>query len=81
MAEGDDAPGRFTPRRLLVIAAVVVVGVWVGWTALAEPELPDFVASGDPLELPAQGSFPAVSTEEIEGILVGLRGQPVVVNI
>lgn len=81
MAEDDDARGRFTARRLLVIAAVVIVGVWVGWTALAEPELPDFEASGEPLELPAQGSFPAVSTDEFEGILVGLRGQPVVVNI
>lgn len=77
----DDERERFTPRRLIVIAAVIIAGVWVGWTALAEPELPDFEASGDPLDLPAQGSFPAVSTAEFEGILVGLRGQPVVVNI
>jgi cytochrome c biogenesis protein CcmG, thiol:disulfide interchange protein DsbE len=72
---------RFTPRQMIVIAAVGAVAVWVGWTALAEPDLPDFEASGDPLELPAEGSFPGVSTDEFEGILVGLRGQPVVVNI
>jgi cytochrome c biogenesis protein CcmG/thiol:disulfide interchange protein DsbE len=35
----------------------------------------------DPIELPEQGSFPAVSVEQFEGILVGLRGRPVVVNI
>jgi thiol-disulfide isomerase/thioredoxin len=64
-----------------VIAVVVAVGVWVGFTALDEPDLPDFEASGDPIELPAEGSFPAVSVEEFEGILVGLRGRPVVVNI
>ncbi|MBT8212399.1 MAG: TlpA family protein disulfide reductase [Acidimicrobiia bacterium] len=77
----DDERERFTPRRLIVIAAVIIMGIWVGWTALAEPELPDFEASGDPLDLPVQGSFPSVSTDEFEGILVGLRGQPVVVNI
>ncbi len=81
MVDTIDSRQRFTPRRLTVIAAVLMVGIWVGWTALAEPELPDFEASGDPLELPDQGSFPAVTTDEFEGILVGLRGQPVVVNI
>ncbi|MFQ5557466.1 MAG: TlpA family protein disulfide reductase [Acidimicrobiales bacterium] len=64
-----------------MIAAVLVVGAWVGLIALDEPDLPDFEASGDPIGLPAEGSFPAVSTEQLEGILVGLRGQPVVVNI
>ena len=81
MSEPSTGRQRFTPRRVIVIAAVVVVGVWVGLTALDEPDLPDFEASGDPIELPTQGSFPAVSIDEFEGILVGLRGQPVVVNI
>ena len=81
MSEPSTGRQRFTPRRVIVIAAVVVVGVWVGLTALDEPYLPDFEASGDPIELPTQGSFPAVSIDEFEGILVGLRGRPVVVNI
>jgi thiol-disulfide isomerase/thioredoxin len=66
---------------VIVIAAVVVAGAWVGLTALNEPDLPDFEATGDPIEVPAEGSFPAVSADEFEGILVGLRGRPVVVNI
>ena len=77
----SDAGSRFTPRRLLMLALVVAVAGWAGWTALREPELPDFVASGDPMELPADGSFPSVSLDEFEGILVGQRGRPVVVNI
>lgn len=64
-----------------MLALVVVVAGWAGWTALREPDLPDFVASGDPMELPADGSFPSVSLDEFEGILVGQRGRPVVVNI
>ncbi len=76
----QDQP-RFTPRQLIVIGVAVAVALWVGWTALAEPDLPEFAASGDPLVLPAEGSFPAVSLEEFEGILVGQRGLPVVVNI
>ncbi len=71
----------FTPRRLIVVGAVIAVAVWVGVTALGEPALPDFSASGDPVELPAEGSFPAVSLSEFEGILVGQQGRPVVVNI
>ncbi len=81
MTDVSDSTTRFAPRRLIAILAVVVVGIWVGTTALAEPDLPDFAASGDPRELPEEGSFPAVSLEEFEGILVGLRGQVVVVNI
>jgi cytochrome c biogenesis protein CcmG/thiol:disulfide interchange protein DsbE len=72
---------RVTPRRLIVIGVVLAVAAWVGWTALAEPDLPDFAASGEALDLPAEGSFPTVSLEEFEGILVGQLGRPVVVNI
>jgi thiol-disulfide isomerase/thioredoxin len=72
---------RFASRRIAAIVGIVAVGGWVAWTALATPALPDFTASGDPIELPATGTFPAVSIDEFEGILVGLRGQPVVVNI
>lgn len=81
MTDSTENQQVFTPRRMMVIAVVVAAGVWVGWTALTEPDLPDFVASGEAIELPAQGSFPSISTGEFEGILVGLRGQPVVVNI
>lgn len=83
---GESAPAvqplpRFTTRRLIVVATVIVIGAWVGWTALSEPALPNFVATGDPVELPVQGALPAASLDEFKGILVGQRGRPVVVNI
>ncbi len=81
MASQESTGPKFTVRRISVIVAVAAVAIWVGLTALDEPELPNFEASGDPIDLPADGSFPAVSIDEFEGILVGLRGQPVVVNI
>lgn len=39
------------------------------------------MASGDPVALPESGALPAVELSEFEGMLVGLRGRPVVVNI
>ncbi len=78
---GQRTRRRFTPRHLGLIAAVVLAAAWLGWTALDEADLPDFVARGEPRELPEQGSFPAVSLAEFEGMLVGQRGRPVVVNI
>lgn len=85
MNESGQTPPQWRPnfalRRLIVIAAVVAVSVWVGWTALAEPDLPDFVARGEARELPAKGTFPWVSRQDFEGILVGQAGRPVVVNV
>ena len=72
---------RFTSRQLIVIVAAAVIAVFVGRAALREPDLPVFEASGDPIPLPAEGSLPAVSLAEFEGILIGLRGRPVVVNV
>lgn len=40
-----------------------------------------FIASGPPLPLPAPDSLTPVSARQFEGILVGLRGRPVVVNV
>ena len=68
-------------RRVAVVVVVAVVAGWAGWTALRQPALPEFVASGEPVKLPADGDFPAVSLEEFEGMLVGQQGRPVVVNI
>ena len=68
-------------RVAVVVVAMVVVAGWAGWTALRQPALPDFVASGEPVELPADGDFPAVTLEQFEGMLVGQQGRPVVVNI
>ena len=62
-------------------AVMVVLVVWVGWAALQTPELPDFQPSGEPIELPAEGSMPAITRQEFEQILVGRWGMPVVVNV
>lgn len=80
-SEADKSRSRASTRRVLVAAFAVVVGGWVGWAALQAPELPDFVASGDAIDVPADGAFPPVTLEEFEGMLVGLRGRPVVVNV
>jgi cytochrome c biogenesis protein CcmG/thiol:disulfide interchange protein DsbE len=71
----------FSRRRLITITAVLAAGAWVAWVALDEPKLPDFEASGNPIELPAPGTFEPVSIDRFNGILVGLEGKPVVVNI
>lgn len=74
-------PQKATPRRIAVVVVVGLLAAWAGWTALRQPVLPEFVASGAPVELPAGGDLPAVSLEQFEGMLVGQRGRPVVVNI
>lgn len=76
-----DSTRPLTPRRLVIVAAVLLIGGWAGWTALQAPDLPDFFATGEPAELPPPGSLPAVDLEEFESILVGQRGRPVVVNV
>ena len=68
-------------RRLVIAVVLAAVVVWLGAAALRTPKLPAFEASGPPVTLPAMGAFPAVSRDEFEGILVGQRGRPVVVNI
>jgi len=60
---------------------VALVAAWAGSTALREPPLPEFVATGPPLELPSGGELPSVSLDQFGGMLVGQRGRPVVVNI
>lgn len=63
------------------MVAVLIVVVIAGRAALDEPGLPDFVATGDAVALPDPGVLPAVSVQQFEGMLVGLQGEPVVVNI
>ncbi|MEO6122375.1 MAG: TlpA disulfide reductase family protein [Ilumatobacteraceae bacterium] len=39
------------------------------------------MATGSPLATPADGELTPLSADEFEGVLVGLRGRPVIVNI
>ena len=57
------------------IAAVVLTG-----KALTTPTT-EFVAAGDPRPLPPAAQLTPTSADEFEGILVGLRGRPVIVNV
>ena len=62
----------------MVVGVVVLVAAL---TALQEPDLPAFEATGDPIDLPVPGSMPSLDLAQFEQTLVGQRGHPVVVNI
>lgn len=68
-------------RTTVVVVAVLAFGVWLGVKALGPARLPDFEATATPQPAPGTDEFPSVSLEEFEGILTGMRGRPVVVNI
>ena len=71
-------------KRVLRVAGLIVAVVAAGWVIAAafdRPAPPRFTATGEPFPLPLAGEFPAVSWESFEGMVVGQRGKPVVVNI
>jgi len=71
--------GRRTMRAKL-IATIVVIAVIV--FALTRPGADSsFAASGPPLPLPEAGELTEMSADQFEGVLVGLRGTPVIVNV
>jgi cytochrome c biogenesis protein CcmG/thiol:disulfide interchange protein DsbE len=78
------SPDAETPARRPVwvkvaVGAAVVVALVV---AASRPvRNPEFVASGPPIVTPAGGALADLSADEFEGVLVGLRGTPVIVNI
>ena len=71
---------RSAPRAV-GIALAGIVGVWLIVGALRQPGLPQFRPSGDPRPLPVAGVLSSASLAEFEGVLVGQRGLPVVVNV
>jgi Thiol-disulfide isomerase and thioredoxins len=62
----------------ILLIAVVAFGAS---RASRDSDLPDFEPSGDAIPVPRAGELPDATLDEFEGMLVGLRGQPVVVNI
>jgi thiol-disulfide isomerase/thioredoxin len=68
-------------RTSVVLVALLGIGVWLGAKALGPERLPDFYATGTPQPAPGANEFPSVSLDTFEGILDGMRGRPVVVNI
>lgn len=78
----DVAPTRsnLARYRTKILAAIVLIAL--GVYALTRPGGDtSFRASGQPLPLPAAGALTTASADEFEGILVGLRGTPVIVNV
>ncbi len=65
------------------IGAVLLIAVVAFGASRANrgSNLPDFEPSGDAISVPTAGELPDATLDEFEGMLVGLRGQPVVVNI
>lgn len=68
-------------RWWLRVSAAVALVVAIAAVALRPADVPAFEASGPSLALPAAGVLEPVSADEFEGMLVGLRGTPVIVNI
>lgn len=68
---------RSTPARALMVVVVLVGSA----ACTARGGLQGFTPAGRPVPLPPPGSLQAVTEADFEGMLVGVRGTPVVVNI
>ncbi len=69
------------PRRWKRVAAAVALVALVGWAATRRDDQSSFVAAGLPHPIPTAGELTPLSADQFEGVLVGLRGTPVIVNI
>ena len=74
---GTSLRRRGWTRRLAILGIAVVFVYVLSRSSGHDP----FVASGEPLPLPPAGQLAAMGADEFEGILVGLRGRPVIVNV
>lgn len=73
-----DAPRSSRKSKLLAVVALIAI---VGYTVTRPSNASSFVASGEPRALPAAGELTPLSADEFEGVLVGARGTPVIVNV
>ncbi len=74
-----EQPGRSKGRTKL-LAAVALLAI-VGYAVTRPASDTSFRATGEPVALPAAGVLTGLSADEFEGVLVGLHGTPVIVNI
>ena len=77
MATQNTKDRRWT-RKVAVVAALVAL---VAYTVTRPSSIPAFVPKGDPVALPRSGDLTPMSADDFEGVLVGLRGTPVIVNV
>jgi len=66
---------------VLRIGGVFTLAVALVFVALRPADVARFEASGPPVALPAPGVLASVTADEFEGMLVGLRGTAVIVNV
>lgn len=80
--EPADAPSTVSrsTTRSKVLAAIAVMAI-VSYALTRTSNAPAFEPSGDPVALPMAGRLTELSADEFEGVLVGLRGTPVIVNV
>lgn len=67
-------------RRTQLIAVVALIAI-VAFVATRPTQATSFRAHGGPVALPAAGQLTDLSADQFEGVLVGLKGIPVIVNI
>ncbi len=69
-----------TRTRTKVLAVLALIAV-IGYAVSRPSNAISFEAEGKPLALPPAGRLTALAEADFEGVLVGLRGTPVIVNI
>ena len=74
----DLAPGSRRRTKVFALVAIVVVA---GYAVTRPSGDSSFWATGAPVTVPEAGRLTELSADEFEGVLVGLRGTPVIVNI
>ena len=79
IADVPDPPGR-SGRRNKAIAIVALVAI-VAYVVTRPSTASSFEPKGNPVALPEAGKLTQLSADDFEGVLVGLRGTPVIVNI
>ncbi|CAN5440432.1 hypothetical protein BH10ACT2_BH10ACT2_21190 [soil metagenome] len=78
-AENAVEPASSSRRNKLFAAAALLV--IVGYAVTRPTGDTSFRATGDPVALPTAGKLTELSADQFEGVLVGLHGTPVIVNI
>lgn len=68
-------------RRVGVAFGAAVVVVLLVRASLARPAVADYTPTGTAVALPEAGRFSAVTLETFEGMVVGQRGMPMIVNV
>ena len=76
----ESEPISGTSRRTKLLALLALVAI-VGYAATRPSSESSFQASGPAVPLPEVGQLTELSADDFEGVLVGLRGTPVIVNI